>query len=84
MDSLSLLFLKTIEKVIRLCTVEKKNFSGGCEGRLILWPFFTIFSRETIYLSPKLREKLPIKYFFFKTVHTLITFSIVFTNKNTS
>ena len=34
-------------------------FSGGCEGRPILWVLFTIFSLGTIYLSPKLREKWP-------------------------
>ena len=34
-------------------------FSGGCEERLILWAFFTNLSLETIYLSPKLREKWP-------------------------
>ena len=33
--------------------------SGGCEDRNILWAFFTIFSLETIYLSPKLLEKWP-------------------------
>ena len=54
----------------------------------ILWAFFTIFSLETIYLSPKLREKWPYlsncqsNNFFFNTVHNLITFSIVFTNKS--
>ena len=53
------LSVKTIEKVIRLSTLMIFYFSGGCEGRPILWAFFTIFSRETIYLSPKLREKWP-------------------------
>ena len=37
--------------------VEEKKFGGGCEDRPILWAFFTIVSLETIYLSPKLREK---------------------------
>ena len=50
-------FVKTIEIVIRLCTVLKfLFFSGGFEGRPILWVFSTIFSIETIYISPKLRE----------------------------
>ena len=54
------LFMKTIEKVIRLCTmIKKKNFSGGCEDWPILWAFFTNLSLETIYLSPELREKWP-------------------------
>ena len=61
--------------------------SGGCEDRDILWEFFTNLSIETTYLSPELREKWPYlqnyqSNFFFNTVHNLITFSIVFTNKN--
>ena len=80
------LFVKTIEKVMRLCTVVV----------LKIWAFFTYF----IYLSvmgrynppPPIKTKL--KYVknanIFKTttqkktntVHNLITFSIVFTNKN--
>ena len=47
------------KKERRLCTVLKKKISGGCEGRPILWAFFTFFSLETIYLFPKLREKWP-------------------------
>ena len=53
------LFVKTIEKVIRLCTVLKKKLKVSCEDRPILWAFFTIFLLKTIYLSPKLREKWP-------------------------
>ena len=54
------LFVKTIEKVIRLCTVlKKKKLSGGCEDRDILWAFFTNLSIENIYLSLELHEKLP-------------------------
>ena len=49
---------KKSDKIMH-CVEKKKNFSGGCEGRPILWAFLTIFSRETIYLSPKLREKWP-------------------------
>ena len=54
----------------------------------MLWAFFMNLSLETIYLSPKLSEKCPYlktanKVFFFNTVHNLITFSIVFTNKST-
>ena len=46
--------------VIRLCTLLIFFFfSGGFEGRTILWAFFTNFSLETIYLSPELREKWP-------------------------
>ena len=53
------LFVKAIEKVIRLCTVMKKKhfLSCGCEDRPILWAFFTNLSLETIYLSPELLEK---------------------------
>ena len=49
----------TIEKAIRLCTVLKKKFSGGCEDMPILQAFFTNLSLETIYLSIELREKWP-------------------------
>ena len=35
------LFVKIIEKVIRLSTVLNFFFSGGCEDRAILWTFFT-------------------------------------------
>ena len=60
--------------------LKKKKFSGGCE-------FFTNLSLDTIYLSPKLREnglffKTDNQRIFFNTVHNLIAFSIVFTNKN--
>ena len=38
------LFVNTIEKVIRLCTVLKeKNLSGDCEDRDILWHFSRIY-----------------------------------------
>ena len=37
----SFLFVKTIEKLIRLCTVLKFFFGGGCEDRDLLWAFFT-------------------------------------------
>ena len=48
------LFVKTIEKVIRLCTVlKKKSLSGSFEDRGI----FNDFCSKSIYLSPKLREK---------------------------
>ena len=40
---------KTIEKVIRLCTVLKFFFCGGCEGRPILRAFFG--SKLSIYLQ---------------------------------
>ena len=53
------LFVKTIEKVIRLCTVLKFFLSGGCEDRDILWAFFTNLSIESLYLSLELREKWP-------------------------
>ena len=34
------LFVKTIEKEIRICTVlKKKKLSGGCEDRDIIWAF---------------------------------------------
>ena len=68
--------------------VEKFFFlGGGCENRDILWAFFTNLSLESIYLSPELREKWPYLQNYqskkkFTTVHNLITFSIVFTNKN--
>ena len=60
--------------------------SGGCEDKDIIWAFFTNLSIESIYLSLELREKLSYlqnyhSTFFFNTVHDLITFSIVFTNK---
>ena len=35
------LFVKTTEKVIRLCTALNFFLSGGCEDRDILWAFFT-------------------------------------------
>mgnify|MGYP001418915763 CR=1 FL=1 len=38
------LFVKTIEKVIRLSTVLIFFLSGGCEDRDILWAFFTNLS----------------------------------------
>ena len=42
--------------------VEKKNVSGGCEGRPILWAFFTIFSLETIiYLQNYVKNGLTFK-----------------------
>ena len=61
--------------------------SGGCENRDVLWAFFMNLSIETIYLSPELREKCPYLQNYqskkkINTVHNLITFSIVFTNKN--
>ena len=62
--------------------------SVGCEVRDILWAFFTNLSIESIYLSPELREKWPYLQNYqsktkkINTVHNLITFSIVFTNKN--
>ena len=67
--------------------VEKKKLSGGCEDRDILLAFFTNLSIESIYLSPELREKWPYLQNYhskkkISTVHNLITFSIVFTNKN--
>ena len=51
------LFVKTIEKVIRLCTMLNFFLSGGCEDMDILWAFFINLSIESIYLSPELREK---------------------------
>ena len=78
--------MKTIEKVIKFCTVLKFFLSDGCEDRDMLWAFFTNLSIEYIYLSIELCEKWP--YFQnyhskkINTVHNLITFSIVFTNKN--
>ena len=39
--------------------VEIFFLSVGCEGRDILWAFFTNLSIETIYLSPELRKKWP-------------------------
>ena len=76
------LFVKTIEKVIRLCTVLISFFfSGGREDRDILWAFFYELSIESFYLSPELREKWPYLQnyqpnFCFNTVHNLIIFSI--------
>ena len=88
-SALLIFFVKTIEYVLRLCIVSKKKKNrGGCEDRPLLWAFFTNLSLETIYLSPELREKwrylsnYQSKNFFFNTVHNLITFSMVFTNKN--
>ena len=53
------LFVKTIEKLIRLCTVLKFFLSGGCENRDMLLVFLTNLSIESIYLSLELRKKWP-------------------------
>ena len=57
---------------------------GGCEDRDILWAFFMNLS---IYLQNYVKNGLIFKTinqrnFFFNTVHNLISFSMVFTNKN--
>ena len=67
--------------------VEIFFLSDICEDRDILWAFFTNLSIEPIYLSLELREKWPYLQNYqskkiLNTVHNLITFSIVFTNKN--
>ena len=54
--------LKTIEKVIRLCTL----LSGGCELNYV---------KNGLICKTTTKKKI-------NTVHNLITFSIVFTNKN--
>ena len=77
--------MKTIEKVIRLCTVLNFFFfSGGCEGRPILRAFFG--SKLSIYLQNYVKNGLIFKtanlLFFFNAVHNLITFFMVFKNKN--
>ena len=53
------LFVKTIEKVIRTCTVLNFFLSGGSEKRDIVWAFFTNLSIKSIYLSIELSEKWP-------------------------
>ena len=53
------LFVKTIEKLIRLCTVLIFFLSGGCEDRDMLWVFLTNLSIKSIYQSLELREKWP-------------------------
>ena len=69
-------FLKTIEKLIRLCTVLNFFLSGGCEDRDMLWVFLTNLSIESIYQSLELREKWPYlqnyQHIFFNTLHKLV------------
>ena len=63
--------------------------SGGCEDRPISWAFSRIYrSKLSIYLQNYVKNGLIFKTTNQKkkkkinTVHNLITFSIVFTNKN--
>ena len=58
--------------VIRLCTVWKK-MSGGCEDRDITKLHHV--KNGPIFKTTTQKKKI-------YTVHNLITFSIVFTNKN--
>ena len=74
------LFVKTIEKVIRLCTVLNIFLVVVVK----IGTYYVHFPR--IYLSLELREKWPyLQNYHSKKINTvlnLITFSIVFTNKN--
>ena len=65
--SIPILFVKTIEKVIRLCTVLIFFLSGGCEDRDISWAFFTNLSLESIYLPTEVRENCP----YFQNYHLI-------------
>mgnify|MGYP001284833861 CR=1 FL=1 len=65
--------------------VEILFFSGGCEDNGHFSRFFC--SKLSIYLQNYVKNGLIFKtanqiIFFFNTVHNLITFSMVFTNKN--
>ena len=62
------LFVKTIGKVNRLCTVVDFFLIGGCEGRPILRAFFG--SKLSIYLQNYVKNG-----FIFKTVNQKKNFS---------